>query len=495
MEKNKQYDFIIIGAGIAGAAISRELSRYKLKVAMIEKEIEVCFGQTKGTHGIVHSGLPYYNIKAPLKDKLELKGNLMMPQLCKELDVPFHRIGKLLVAFNEQDLFFLKKIKLLGEKNGSPDIQLITDKQTIKDLEPNISDNIIAALYTPYTGIISPWGLVYGFIENALENGVELFLDTEVFSIRDEDDRKWLISTSKGIFESKYIINAAGIYCDKIANMINDYSFKIGGNRHQRLIFDKKTNGLLKHVVRGVKSNGLPGDFVSPTVYGDLMAGEKVEAPEQIGDVNVTREGLENWIIPQYRKLIPSLSPSMVIKPFAGFISSGAIDYIVKPSEASRRLINVVLGGSGFTSSPAVAEYVVKEILPEIGVPLMEKEKFNPFRSDIPHIIDLSDDEINGLLAKDTRFGHVICRCETVTEGEIVEAIKRGARTRDGVKFRTRSGMGRCQGGFCSLRVLKILSEELGIPMEEVTRKGKDSGEALYKTKELLNDFKKEVSE
>lgn len=494
MKKNTKYDIVIIGAGIAGASIARELSKFNLKVAVIEKEIEVCFGQTKGTHGIVHSGLPYYKIRMPLKDRAELKGNLMMQQLCKDLDVPYEKTGKLLVAFNDQELFFLKEIELLGKRNGAPNIQLITDKHKLMEMESNLSDKVVAALYTPSTGVVSPWGLVYGLMENALDNGVELFVDTEVLSITNEENEEWIINTSKGEFYTNYIINSAGLFCDKIANMINDYSFNIKGTRHQRIIFDKKMRGKVKHVVRGVKAGGLPGDLVSPTVYGDLMVGEKVEIPSEIGDSKVTREGLENWVIPQYLKLIPSLSPSMAIKPFAGFISSGGPDYVVRPSDINNRLVHVVLGGSGLTSSPAIAEYVVQEILPAIGVPLEEKEDFNPYRKDIPHICDLNDDEINELLAKDPRFGHVVCRCETVTEGEIVEAINRGARTRDGVKFRTRAGMGRCQGGFCGLRVLKILSRELNIPMQEITRKGNGSVEALYKTKELLNDLEKEVS-
>lgn len=492
VKQNIKYDIVIIGAGIAGATIARELSKFNLKVAVIEKEAEVCFGQTKGTHGIVHSGLPYYKIRMPLKDRAELRGNSMMPQLCKDLDVPYEKTGKLLVAFNDQELFFLKEIELLGKRNGAQDIQLFTDKNKLKEMEPNLSDEVIAALYTPSTGVSSPWGLVYGLIENALDNGVELFVDTEVLSINNEKDNEWIINTSKGKFFANYIINSAGIFCEKIANMIGDYSFKINGTRHQRIILDKKTRDMVKHVIRGIKAGGLPGSFVSPTVYGDLMVGEKAEKPLEIGDTKVTREGLENCVIPEYLKIIPNLSPSMSIKPFAGFISSGGPDYIVRPSEINNRLVHVVLGGSGFTASPAVAEYVVQEVLRGIGVSLEEKEDFNPYRKNIPRVRELNENEIADLLAKDLRFGHVVCRCENVTEGEIIEAIKRGATTRDGVKYRTQAGMGRCQSGFCGTRVLKILSRELNIPMEKVTRKGNGSIEALYETKELLNDSKKE---
>ncbi|NLF80240.1 MAG: FAD/NAD(P)-binding oxidoreductase, partial [Clostridia bacterium] len=207
-----------------------------------------------------------------------------------------------------------------------------------------------------------------------------------------------------------------------------------------------------------------------------------------VGERSTTREGLEEWLIPRCTRLIPSLPQQLSIKPFAGYLPKGGADYILKPSPVHPRFINIVLGSSGFTSSVAAAEYVVNEVLPAAGLALQPKADFDPLRQDIPHMYDLSDEERAELIAKDPLYGHIICRCETVSEGEVVEAIRRGARTRDGVKFRTRSGMGRCQGGFCGPRVLRILSRELGVPEEQITRKGKGSAEVLFKTKQLLKE-------
>jgi len=481
-----RYDVIVIGGGVAGASVVRELSKYKLTAAIFEKEAEVCFGQTKGTHGIIHSGLPGISSLTPMKNRGELKGNLMMEQLCKDLDVPYEKIGKLLVAFDKEELEYLKKYEFKAKRNGVPGVELITDTQRIRQMEPNLSDKVIAALYTPNTGIVSPWGLVYGLIENAMDNGAELFVEAEVRAISVMENGDFLIETTNGRYQSSYIVNAAGLNADKIANMIGDYSFNMKGTRQQRIIMDKKVEGIVKHLVRGVKATGGLGDFVCPTVYGDVMVGCKVENVSEIGDTRTTREGLEDWVIPRYMRLVPSLSPAMGIRPFAGFIPKEGTDYYVKPSDVNGRFIHMVLGSSGITASPAMGEYVVQELLARAGLELEAKQDFNSYRKDIPHIHDLTDEGKAELVAKNPLYGHIVCRCETVSEGEMVEAIRRGARTRDGIKYRTRSGMGRCQGGFCGPRVLKILSRELGMPMEQITRKGGNSVEVPYKAKELL---------
>ena len=479
-----KFDVIVIGAGIAGASILRELSKYDLSLALLEKEEDVCFGATKGTHAILHCGFPSKGM--PLKNRMELKGNLMMEQVCKDLDVPYLKTGKLLVAFNEEEVECLRKIFMSGRRNGVPGIELITDKNRIREMEPNISDQVISAIYTPNTAVASPWGLVYGLIENAIANGAELFINAEVQGITTNQDDTFLIETSLGNFASTYIINAAGFFADQVASLIGDNSFTISGTRQQRIVMDKKIEGIVKHVIRDIRANGSHGDFVSPTVYGDVMLGSKVEDASEVGESSTSREGLEEWVIPRCKRLIPALQPQLSIKPFAGYLPKGGEDFILKSSPVHPRFINIVLGSSGFTSSVAMAEYVVNEVLPAVGLVLKNNPDFDPLRKDIPHICDLTDEERAELIERDPRYGHIICRCETVSEGEVVEAIRRGARTRDGVKFRTRSGMGRCQGGFCGPRVLRILSRELGVPEERVTRKGKGSTEVLFKIKELL---------
>jgi glycerol-3-phosphate dehydrogenase len=479
----EQYDIAIIGAGIAGAAVARELSKYKLSVVILEKEAEVCFGATKGTHAIVHCGLP--EAGAPLKNRGELLGNLKMEQLCKELDVPFKRVGKLLVAFNSEEKSILKMINLQAKRNGVLGVELVTDKKKMKEMEPQISDEIIAALYTPTTAIASPWGLVYGLIENAQANGVRLYVSTPVTAIDANPGKKFLIYTPYTQIQASYIINAAGINADKVAQMVNDASFTLTGERQQRIVIDKRCDGMVKHVVRSLRGKSPSGDFVMPTVDGDILVGSKEDVVDY-PNVKTTRAGIEEWIIPRYLKLIPNLDPINSIKPFAGYIPVAGDDYNIKPAPNQPQFINMVLGGSGFTAAIAMAQYLVEEVLPTVGLKLEENSNFNPYREDIPHISELSNTGKTELIAKDPRYGHMVCRCESVTEGEIIEAIRRGARTMGGIKFRTRAGMGRCQGGFCRIRVLKILSRELGVSVKEITSKGTGSTEILYYTKELL---------
>jgi glycerol-3-phosphate dehydrogenase len=483
VEMRKRYDVVIIGAGIAGVAAARELAKYELSVAVLEKEADIGFGATKGTHAIVHCGFPTDG--APLKSRGELLGNLQMQQLCRELDVPFQRIGKLLVAFNADEAAVLKAMQLGAMRNGVPDVELITDYGRLKQMEPGLSPEVCAALYTPTTGIISPWGLVFGLMENAMGNGVALFREAAVEDIQISEDG-FVLKTVGGEIRSSYVINAAGVYADKIARLIGDDSFTIMGSRQQRVVLDKKCNHLVRHLVRGINGTAA-GDFVGPTVYGDLLAGSMVEAVPEVTDVRTTREGIESWIIPRMQRLIPGLSVADIIKPFAGFIPITGPEYHIKPAPRNPRFVNLVLGGSGLTAAPAMAKYMVEEVLPAVGLALKKKTDFNPIRKDIPHMNELGNEERAELIAENPLYGHIVCRCENVSEGEIVEAIRRGATTKDGVKFRTRAGMGRCQGGFCGPRVLKILSRELGIPETKVTRKGEGSEEVLYEIKELLN--------
>jgi glycerol-3-phosphate dehydrogenase len=478
----QKYDVAVIGAGIAGAAAARELSKYELAVAVVEKEADVCFGVTKGTHAFVHCGLP--GAGSPLKNRGELMGNLMMEQICRELDVPFKRIGKLLIAFSEADLQSLKRFELAAKRNGVLGVELITDRPRIREMEPNLADEVIGALFTPTTGTVSPWSLVFGLMENAVANNVDLFVDTAVNGIRITKEN-FVLETNKGEIEAAYVVNASGAYADKIAAMVGDRSFRIQGSRQQRVIFDKSCAGVVRHVIRRINGNAV-GDFIGPTVYGDLIAGSKIDVTEDIRDTKTTREGLEDYVVPNYQKFVPGLAPANIIKPFAGFIPLAGNDYHIKPAVSARHFVHLVLGGSGLTAAVAMAQYLVEEVLPSTGLKLVNKQNFNPYRKDLPHLNEMSNEERAELVAKNPLYGHIVCRCENVSEGEIIDAIQRGATTRDGVKFRTRAGMGRCQGGFCGPRVIKILSRELGIPVTEVTRKGNGSEEVLYEIKELL---------
>lgn len=476
MGSEKKYDVLIIGAGVAGAAAARELSRYELSVGVLEKEADVSFGATKGSHGLVHCGIPAKG--APLRSSGEINGNLAMEGVCRELDVPFLKMGKLLVAFNNDDeLEALKNIEKAASDNGVTGMEIITDKGRLQEMEPHLSDRITAALYTPSTAAVDPWALVFGLMENAQANGVDLHVNTQVTGITNTPKEGFVVQTNNGAFKATWIINASGHHGDTVAQMAGDTSFTVKGLRFQRMIMDKHCDGMVRHLVRGLKNGAAAGDFAFPTVDGNIMVGSTVEPMEDLTDSSITREGIYDWVIPQYRTMIPDLAPDTAIKPFAAVIPITGPEFHIQSAPDAPRFLNLMLGVSGFTASVVMAEYLVRDVMAAIGLELNEKSDFNPERKDIPHFHLLSDEKRAELIAGDPRYGRVICRCETVTEGEIVEAIRRGATTRDGVKFRTRAGMGRCQSNFCSHKVLDILWRELGMPMEKITRKGAGSEE------------------
>ena len=473
--KMNNYDFIIIGAGLAGSSVARELSRFDVKTCVLEKEPEVGCGITKGTHAIVHSGLTV-NTKTPLKNRGEVLGCLMMEQLCSELDCKYQKIGKLLVAFTQAELESLKKMYTCSRGIGVVDVRLITDKQELLAMEPSLSEEVIGALYTPNTGIVSPWGLVYGLLENAVANGADLFVDTEVKDIKQKSSEIFEVKTNNNVIYSKCIINAAGRYADKMAQMIGDDTVNLVSKRQQKIIIDKNCKDMINHVVRRINERGGVADFISPTVYGDLMAGVDSKDVMDIEDVKTTCTGIEDQVVKGVMQMIPAFPPGTIIRPFSGnIIQTKAGDYYIKPSHVNNRFIHFVLGGSGLTAAYPMARYIALEILPNTGVELSANKNFNPIRKDMPHINEMTKEQLRELVKKDHRYGHIICRCETVSEGEIIEAIKRGARTVDGVKFRTRAGMGRCQGGFCGPRVISILARELNMTPAEVTKNIRNS--------------------
>jgi len=483
--RNLDADVVIVGGGIAGTSIARELSQYKLNVILIEKEIEVGFGVTKATHSFIHCGLPEQN--APLLNKLVLEGNAMFDQITRELDVPFIRIGKLFVVTDKNEIKILEEKKKQGEVAGVPGLRIVNAKE-LKRMEPNITNNAVAALYTPTTGIVSPWGLVIALAENAVENGVKIMADTKVTGISIRDNYALTVESTKGSITTRFVLNAAGLFADEIAKMVGENDFNMIPIKQERYILDERVTGLVNHLVR----SPITGDFVSPTkkevapILSNVILGYTSEKVKDKYDVATSRKGF-NRVINFAKQMVPSISAKDIIASFAGLVplNSRTEDYIIGPYEKVPGFINVILGGSGVSAAPAVAKYVVKILIDE-GLNLVKKQNFNPFRKGIPEFRELSDEEKKALIEKDPRYSHVVCRCETVTEGEIIEAIKRGARTLDGIKYRTRAGMGRCQGGFCKPRVIKILAQELKIPVTEVTKKGGDSRILLFQSKDML---------
>ncbi|HHY82483.1 MAG TPA: NAD(P)/FAD-dependent oxidoreductase [Clostridiales bacterium] len=473
------YDVAIIGAGVTGAFIARELSRYDLKACLLEKEADVAMGTTKANSAIVHAG---YDAKhGTLKSKLNVRGNQMMERISRELDVPFKKTGSLVLAFSEHDLATIKDLYENGLKNGVPGLRLLNAEEVIR-LEPNVNPNILGALYAPSAGIVCPYELAIGAVENAVDNGVDLKLECEVRDIRCTGDIFELI-TGKGAIRSNYVVNASGLQADIISSMVQETEFSIRPRKGEYLLMDKTMGNMVNTVIFQPPTRMGKGILVTPTVDGNLLTGPTAEDVDDRDDVSTSPSGMRR-IMEEAKKLVPNLGFRDVITSFAGLRAAPDTgDFVIEASRKVKGFINAAgIESPGLTAAPAIGEYVL-ELLKEQGLALKPKDNFNPIRKSIVHFRDLNDNDRNELIRKNPMYGSIVCRCETVTEGEIVDSIRRpaGAKNLDAVKRRTRAGMGRCQGGFCTPRVVDILSRELGIPPEEVTKKGLGSNILLGK--------------
>lgn len=477
------YDVAIIGAGIVGTFIARELSRYDLEIVLIERENDISNGCTKANTGIVHAG---YDAKPGTNmAKFNVKGNPMFDKVCEELDVPFKRIGSLVLGFDEEDERTIDELYERGQKNGVPQLKIL-NKEEIEKLEPNIGKKVTKALYAPTAGIISPWELAIALAENAVDNGVELLLNNEVLNISKVEEG-YLIETTEKKLNAKYIINCAGVYGDKINSMVSNDKFDIIPKNGQYFVLDKSVGDMLNTVIFQCPKSYGKGVVVTPTVHGNLMIGPDNEIAESKESKETSKDRL-NEIKKVAQKSVEGIPFGKNITNFTGIRNEPSTeDFIIGEAIDAKGFINVAgIKSPGLTSSPAIAEYVV-ELLKEISGGLKEKENFNSKRRKVIRFNELSDEEKNELIKKDPRYGRIICRCESITEGEIVDCIHRnaGATTVDGVKKRTRPGTGRCQGGFCSPRVMEILARELNKDMTEIVKDGVDSYILIGQTKEV----------
>ena len=467
------YDVTIIGAGVVGASIARELSRYKLKTLVLEKNIEVCQGTTKANSAIVHGG--YDAHEGSLKAKLNVWGNKLYSQLTEELEVSFDRIGSLVVAFNEEELKELEVLYKRGIKNQVEGLELV-DGDRARELEPNLSKEVIGALYCSSAGIVCPFNMTFALIENAIENNVELKTSEKVESI-EKLDEGFKIRTSNSEYKTKYIVNAAGLYSDKIANLIGDNEFEILPRKGEYRILDRNAGDSVTKVIFQAPTKVGKGILVAPTVHGNVIVGPTADNVDSVEDTRTSSSGIEK-VDELSRKSIPNLPLNQSIRVFAGVrASSNKKDFVIYPSKNAKGFINVGgIDSPGLASSPAIAKYVAK-LLNEQGLELEENPSFNPKRKAILGFEHMSLEEKKEILKQNSKYSKIICRCESITEGEIIEAIKRpaGARTLDGVKRRVRPGSGRCQGGFCAPRVMEILSRELNIPIEELVKENHGS--------------------
>lgn len=470
------YDVAIIGAGVIGASIFRELTKYNLKVILIEKENDVSMGTTKANSAIVHAG--YDPKPGTLMAKYNVKGNEMFEVICKELSVPFKRNGSLVIAYNNDDMEGLNKLYLNGLENSVKGLKILKKEEVLK-LEPNLTDEIVGALFAPTGGIVGPFEYTIALVENGIQNGGELILDSEVISIK--KNKEFIVEDTKGrLIKSKYVINAAGVYADKIHNMICKESFKITPRKGQYYVMDKNQGNLISHTVFPCPSKLGKGILVTPTVHGNLLVGPNAEDLDNKESLNTTSSGLR-CIKDSALNTTNKINFRESIRTFSGLRAvPDTEDFIIGEDKEIKGFIDVAgMKSPGLTSAPAIAVDIVK-ILNESGLNIEKKESFTGERQQI-YFMNLSYEEKSKLIKKDPRYGRIICRCEGITEGEIVDSIKRsfGVISIDGVKRRCRPGMGRCQGGFCGPRVQEIIARELNINIEDVVQEN-DKSVILY---------------
>ena len=481
-------DVVIIGAGIVGSTIARELSRYYLKIIVVEKKSDVAFGSpTKANTGIIHAG--YDDKPETVRAKLCSKGNAIWHKIAPEVGAPFKEIGSFVVALKEEEMSVLKEFKERGEKNGVPDLEIIEGHEELLKREPNLNREAIAALYAPTAAITSPYELAIAMAENAMENGAKILLETEITDIMVKKGELRSIQTNKGRIRTSYVVNAAGLQADEVSAMAGIDSFNIHPRKGEYYVFDKVLNGFVKHVLFPVPTPISKGIVVAPTVDDNILIGPNANDVEDKNDSATTSRGLDE-VFSGALRLMPKLAEkkNIMIANFCGLRpETDTNDFILESYDEVRGFVNAAgMRSPGLTAAPAVAQ-TVAALLRKSGLEMSEKDSFSPFRKPIDQSVRrLAIERAKELIARDPTWVHVVCRCERVTEGEVLEAIRRGATTLDGIKFRTRAGMGRCQSGFCTSHIIKILAGELGISVKDVTKRGGNSRLLLYETKELL---------
>ena len=472
------YDVIIIGAGVSGSAVARELSHYKIKVGVLEKEEDVCSGTSKANSGIVHAG--YDAAEGSLMAKLNVRGNEMMEALARDLDIPFKRTGSLVICLHEEDRPQLQVLYERGGRNGVPGLRIL-EREELKDMEPNISDEACAALYAPTAGIICPFELNIAMAENAAMNGVEFRFNTEVQDLK-PTEKGWEIHTSQGVCETRYVVNAAGVYADVFHNIVSKNKIHITPRRGDYCLLDKSAGSHVGRTIFALPGKYGKGVLITPTVHGNLLVGPTAVDIEDKEGTNTTKEGLDEII----KKA--GMNIKQVITSFAGLRAhEDGHEFLIGEVEDARGFIDCAgIESPGLTSSPAIGEMVGNLLRDKMN--LEEKEDFISIRKGVLNPDTLDREQRNLLIQEKPEYGNIVCRCEMITEGEIIDAIQRplGARSLDGVKKRTRVGMGRCQTGFCSPKTMEILARELHIPISEVTKSGGDSGIIRGRNKDSL---------
>ena len=456
-------DVVIVGGGVCGCSLLYELSRYKLSAVLVEKENDVSVGTTKANSAIVHAGYdPHPGTKMA---RYNVEGNALVKELCEKLDVPYQQIGSLVLAFDADQDALVRELFDRGTQNGVPGMKVLSAEE-VREMEPNVSPEVTSALYAPSAGIVSPWELAIALAETAVKNGAQVELNSEVTSIQPIDGGFRVTAGGKEI-DTRFVVNAAGIWSDKINDMAAPHTFTVSANKGEYFLLDKSQGTLVNHVIFQCPSKVGKGVLVSPTVHGNLIVGPNAEDAEK-DDLGTTGDGLA-FVRKMALRSVPDINFRDSIRNFAGLRANTEIDDFLVGETDQKGFFNIAgIKSPGLTSAPAIARDMVR-MLGEAGLALDPKEAFVDER----HVVrfkHLSHEERAAAIAKNPLYGQIVCRCETITEGEIVDALHRPLPpcSIDGVKRRCGSGMGRCQGGFCGPRVQQIIARELGIPQEAV---------------------------
>ncbi|MGE5508037.1 MAG: NAD(P)/FAD-dependent oxidoreductase, partial [Chitinophagales bacterium] len=466
-------DVVIIGGGVVGTAVARAFSRYAVEVVLLEREADLAWGTTRANSGIVHSG--YHCKPGSLKARYCVEGNRMMPKVAEELGVPFKMNGSLTVAFTPEEAEVLRAWEEHGRQNGVPGLELV-DGATARRWEPALADGVECALHAPTAGIISPYELALAQAENAQANGVDIRVLSPALNLARLPGGRLEVATPSGTLSARLVVNAAGLSSAEFARQVGDEAIRLAPRRGEEYLLDRAYGGLVSKTIFPTATGYSKGILVIPTVEGNLMLGPTDVPGAAAGELFTTAEGYEE-IMQAVRRLVPGVpGPAGVIASFAGLRASSVTgDFRLGPSQACPGVIHAAgIDSPGLTAAPAIAEEVVR-LAGQAGLGLTAKAGYDPFRPAPRCFRDLDEAERAALAAADPAWRRIVCRCELVTEAEIVGAIRRGARTLDGIKLRTRAGMGRCQGGFCTPKVLGILARELGVPLTSLTKRGPGS--------------------
>ncbi len=462
-------DVAIIGAGLSGSCIARQLSAYEIDTVLLEKECDVSMGVSRANSGIVHGGF-HHNLKY-LKSKLEIRGNLMYDRLQRELDFPFKRCGILVVALNEEEMKHIDHLYTQGLENGAIGIEMCS-RERMFELEPKLNSDCVGGLHAPGGGVLEPYRFVFSVIESAQKNGVEVLTNFAVERAERSNGHYRIHAADGRTVEARYVVNAAGLFADSVSRIFGAEEFKVTPRKGEYYLLDRATEAGPQRVLFPVPTKVSKGMLVIPTVEGTVLIGPTAEEIEDKEDLSTNAEQL-GQILDQARKMVPKVSQTDVITAFSGLRPAvGDGDFYIDISKKAPNFIQVAgIQSPGLTAAPAIGEYV-KDLLKKAGCKLSEKADWDPFISKLPRIRDLSPYEADELVSDNPGYANVVCRCEKISEAEIVEAIRRGHTTLDVVKYFTRAGMGRCQAGFCSYKVFKLLMRETGMSYKDIRKRG-----------------------